>query len=531
MKPEILKPWTKNWEWLVRISLFLMLMSALIQFGTFALTQSYLVSLMGFQTEDVSFILYMTYIGILATLPVQYRFLAYFESKSYLLFNMMLGMALSIASMHCDTLVPFLIIRFFQGVVIANIAGSILDAIFSRLKPGHIQPVGMSIFNGSILSSGILIGFLAAIVVDNADWKLIYRYLIIFQTVNLILVLLIFNHRKNLRRYPLYQMDWQGFVMFSLGGTAICYFMVYGNKYYWFSDLRITLAAFIGLVSTTAFVLRQLSIKRPLINLKVIKSGNLILGLSLLAFYYGIKDSINLIYSYTSVILQWNIMTLIHLAFVQLSGLVIFMIISAQLIMRNKNNTKYFLLCGFSMMLMYHMWMYFIFSTDLDFHDLALPVFLHGAGSGLLFVPIIIFTLSSAPNNTGTSGIVIMAYTRFFSTMNSVAGLSHLQLLYNRRFRETLLRDLDPTAQNVQDKMEQFKKLYQAKGFSGESAQALADNFLNRLVTQQSQILTNRHIFMVFSIAIIAVIMLIIFLPMIRTLYLSIMRPSITLPE
>ena len=48
------------------------------------------------------------------------------------------------------------------------------------------------------------------------------------------------------------------------------------------------------------FLYRQATLKRPLVNLIAFKYGKFILGLLLLLVFYGIKDTINLVYGYAA---------------------------------------------------------------------------------------------------------------------------------------------------------------------------------------------------------------------------------------
>lgn len=512
-KPQYFKRWIADWEWGVRIALFLILISSLFQFASFGLTQNYMVSFLGAQPEDISFALQMTYVGILSTLPVQFRFLRYFENRTYLLLNIIVGIAFSIVCLYVDDLLFFFIIRFLQGIVVCNIAACALMLIFSRLQSERMQVVGSSVFYGSILSSSVLIGLVAAMVVTTADWKSIYYYLIIFQIFALIICFLVFNRSSGHRRYPLYQIDWSGFAIFITGFSALCYTMIYGSKYYWFADQRIVYSSLIAVSAILLFIYRQLNLKRPLINPAVFKNRNFIIGLILLAFYYGAKDSINLIYNYTSAVLQWSTLDLMYLALCNMSGIVIFMTVSAQLIIYKRHSTRGFLLTGFGMLLLYQLWIYFIMTPDLAFTDLLFPLFFQGAATGLLFVPIIIFMLSAVPVSIGTTGTVIGASTRFIATLNSIAGFYNLQLYYNQYYKEGFLAHITDIDSNTRWRMQDLKTLYMAKGFSDPQSGLLANAAIARAIAQQSQLLTNKAIFMLLSVAVVIVMLLIIFVP------------------
>lgn len=519
-KPEYFKPWINGWQWGIRITVWLILISALVQFGAFALTQNYLVSLLGAQPEDVSFALLITYVGILATLPIQFRFLRFFETRSYLLFNILAGIMLNIACTFIDNLIFFYIIRFFQGVIVCTIAGCMLTMIFSRLNTEKMQAIGSSVFYGSILASGILVGLLAAVVVTTADWKKIYLYLIIFQAFTLLLVFISMKPKAGFKSYPLYQIDWTGATLLTLGATSLAYMMIYGSKYYWLSDSRIAASALLAIIGITLYIFRLHLGKRPMVNLAVLGRRNFLIGLILLALYYGLKDSINLIYSYTAAILQWSTLQLVYLALINLAGIVVFMIFSAQLIIRKRHSTKFFLLVGFSAMLIYHLYIYYILTPDLAFTDLMLPIFLHGAASGLLFVPIVIFIMSSAPPNTGTTGIVVAAYTRFTTALFSVAGFYNLQLYFTQYYKDGFLKHLSAVDFAATERINNYKQVYMQKGFTVDQANGLATAAVNRATTIQTQLLSNKAIFLLFALIILCIIIMVVILPSINKTYI-----------
>lgn len=530
-RPEYFKAWITEWDWGVRIALFLILLSALVQFGMFALTQNYVIAALGVQPEDISYALMLTYAGIISILPVQFRFLKYFETRTYLIANIILAISLNLLCIHCEHIYFFFIIRFLQGVLVGNIAACILIVIFSRLSTEKMQAVGSAVFYGSILSNTVLIGLVASFVMISWDWKITYYYLIGFQLFALLVILLIFKPSNGTKSYPLYQVDWQGFVLFSFTVSAFGYMMIYGSKYYWFSDARIKSAGLIVVVGSFLFIYRQLSVKRPLIHLKIFKSYNVIIGLCLLAIYYGSKDSINIIYNYTSTTLKWSTTQVMILGCCNLAGIVMFMVISTQLMIRRRHSTKAFLSTGFSLMVIYHLWIYFLLTPDLAFTDLIIPVFLHGAASGLLFVPIIMFVLSAAPTNTGTTGIVVAAYVRFTASLNAIAGFYNLQLYYNQYFKEGFLSSLTNQKQETIARIEHYRQLYAAKGFSPEQASSLAISTINQNLSQQTQLLTSRAVFMIMAILLGITGLLVLVVPSIGKTYLHWNRKMFTPPE
>lgn len=513
MKPLYFKEWITNWHWGVRIALLMLLLSGLVQLGMFVLTQNYMVGYLGAQPEDIQFGVMATYAGIITVIPLQFRFFRYFDIRGYLLVSTMLEILLNVLCIHCEDINLFLVIRFLQGILTGNILVITLLLIFSRLPSDRMKTIAPAVFYGAILSNTIVIGLVAGVVVESADWKVTYDYLIIFQLLMLIMLLLILRQSSGHRRYPLYQIDWGGLVLFACGMLALAYTIIYGSKYYWFADPRIRYSTFVTVIAASLFLYRQHIIKRPVVHPGVFKSRNFVLGICMLAIYYGSKDSVNLIYNYAGGVLKWSTLQVILLSVVNLAGMVLLLVFAIRLMLANRITIRGLLVTGFALMAAFNVWMSFILTPDLSFTDLLLPVFVQGAASGLLFVPLMIFVLSSAPVHTGTTGLVVAAFTRFTSTLNSFAGFYNLQLYFNQYFKEGFLGYLTADNQNTIARLNTYRSLYVSKGFSSDQASNLANSAIWQGLTQQSQLLTNRAVFMVFAIVLFSLAVLILIIP------------------
>lgn len=513
MKPLYFKDWITGWHWGVRIALLMLLLSGLVQLGMFVLTQNYMVGYLGAQPEDIQFSVMATYAGIITVIPLQFRFFRYFDTRGYLLVSTILEILLNFLCIHCQDINLFMVIRFFQGILTGNVLVFTLLLIFSRLPSDRVKTIAPAVFYGAILSNTVVIGVVAGVVVESADWKVTYDYLIFFQLLMLVMMLLILRQSSGHRRYPLYQIDWSGLVLFACGMLALAYTIIYGSRYYWFADPRIRYSTFVTVIAGSLFLYRQHMIKRPVVHPGVFKSRNFVIGICLLAIYYGSKDSVNLIYNYAGGVLKWSTLQVITLSLCNIAGVMIFLVFAIRLMLANRITIKVLLITGFALMAAFNVWMSFILTPDLSFTDLLLPVFVQGAASGLLFVPLMIFVLSSAPVHTGTTGLVIAAFTRFTATLNSFAGFYNLQLYFNQYFKEGFLGYLTAGNQNTIVRLNTYRALYTSKGFSPDQASNLAHTAIWQGLTQQSQLLTNRAVFMVFAIVLFALAVLILIIP------------------
>lgn len=510
--PVFFKPWAFRHKWALWTAIFLVLLSGLVQFGLFALNANYVLSHFGAQPEDISFASQLTYCGILATLTPQFRFLLYFERRSYLLLVILGGILISIANMYVTDIYTFMLLRLLTGINISMLAGCSLTLFFASLPPQKAPLIGSTIFYGTVITNVTLVGILSAWVTDNFDWQNIYRYILVSQVATLVLTLSVLKREMGGRRYPLYQIDLRSFVVFLAACILLAYGMIYGPKYYWLADVRIRWALFLSILGFVIVVVRQFRLKRPYLHPHVFRYRKFLVGLVLLLLYYGIKDSINLVYAYCSIVVRWDNFDIMWIAGVNLAGFLLFLFLSSNLILARKRAPQHFFIPGFALLLLYHVWMYHIITPDLSFGDLVPPMFLQGAAAGLLFVPIILYMVSPLPAYAGTTGIAIAAFTRFATTLNSIAGYYTLQLYYNQLNKETFLRHTSGMDTGYTERLLQYQQLFRSKGFTAEQAGALGNANIFRSLAVQSQLLTNMHVFklMIIALSILLAVLLVI---------------------
>ncbi|WP_207515674.1 MFS transporter [Longitalea luteola] len=496
---------------LVRVLLIVILFAAISQFASFGFIQAHVLSFYGAQPEDISFALQIPYAGIITTLPVQFRLVRYFNTRSYLLTAFLAGILLNMISAYIHDLVLFSILRFLTGVVTCIIAGCMLMAIFSTLAASKRMLVGVSLFFSLILTCGLIIGIGASRVVLQTDWTALFYALIGLQVVAILLCLFIFNTRTAVRPYPLYQIDWTGCILFMFGAAGIAFVMIYGPKRYWMDDPAIRFTAITAITLLALFLIRQTALKRPLIDLRVFRSGKFIFAIVLMVLFWGIKDTINLVYGYSAGVLGWSAADIVNAGLYNIAGVIIATFIAVKLIQANKQNLPKLLLAGFAVLFFYHLWVYLYLTPDLSVNELRIPVFLQGFGCGLLFVPLTVFCMAAAPPNTGLTGIIICTYARFIAVLNSIAGFYMLQLNYNQQFKLGFLARLIPGNDLLLQRLELYKGLLVSKGYTADAATGISNMLIARSSGIQSQLLTFRAIFLLAALlmAIIVIVLLI----------------------
>jgi DHA2 family multidrug resistance protein len=231
-----------------------------------------------------------------------------------------------------------------------------------------------------------------------------------------------------------------------------------------------------------------------------------VLAIILMVLFYGIKDSINLIYSYSAAFLGWSAEDVVHAGMFNILGVIVATFIVVKAIQAKKENLPILLLSGFGVMCFYHLWFYFQLTPDLSFAQVCVPIFLQGIACGLLFVPITVFCMATVPAGTGMTGIVICAYARFIATLNATAGFYTLRQNYGQQFKEGFLSHLIPGNDLLAERLNIFNQLFQGNGYTSGEIPSLANAAVARSVGAQSQLLTMKAIFYVAAVLMLIVV-------------------------
>ncbi|TCC93105.1 hypothetical protein [Pedobacter hiemivivus] len=107
----------------------------------------------------------------------------------------------------------------------------------------------------------------------------------------------------------------------------------------------------------------------------------------------------------------------------------------------------------------------------------------------------------------------------YIDGLNSFAGFYNLQLYFNQKFKEGFLGYLSAENQNVMARLNFYQGLYTSKGFTDDQSSALANSAIWQSVAQQSQLLSNRAVFVFFGLILIGIALLIILVPAMSKTY------------
>ncbi|QHS62589.1 MFS transporter [Chitinophaga agri] len=509
-RTPIFKPWAS--EWLIRIVIFLNLLPSMLMFGISTASGPNAAGYYGIEPADVQYSMVLFYASLAGFFALERRFFDFIASKEYLVIGVIIQIVTSYGCYVTRDLYVLLPLRFIQGMANCVTTSVCITLVFSRLKNNRSREIGYSLFYGVLLGITAFTTLVTAPIIDAFDFNVLYKWMIFMYIPGAILLVIIMNRIRLVRKFPLYQLDWASYIVYTTMLCLLGYILLYGQQYYWFSDDRILMAGIAVISLAVIHIVRQRSLKRPYLSLEVFKYRNYVIGVSLILILYICRGAFNVTTNYFTTVLGMDPRHLSYILLANVGGIIFGVIYSSRWILL-KRSMRWLWMGGFSLLLIFHLWMHALFATQADTPTFIVPLILQGIGVGLLMAPMIIYAISSVPPHLGGTASATGVLFRFTGFCISIALINYFQLLsrkvhYNRFL--DLVTSLDPL---VTAKLVNYKTAVAAKGVPADQAAKIANGLLYRSADLQAQIRYAMDYYYIISCGLVVIILLIAFAP------------------
>lgn len=208
-----------------------------------------------------------------------------FSIRIYLLTNAVLFLALSAACALAQDLPQMIVLRAVQGFTGGVLIPMAFTLIITLLPRGK-QPVGLALFALSATFAPAIGPTIGGYLTENFGWQYIF-YVNLVPGAIMVGMLWYTLEAKPMKLGLLREGDWAGIITMAIGLSALQTVLEEGNKDDWFGSPFIVKLSVIAAVALTVFLIIELTVKRPLLNLRLLVRRNF--GFGMLAnFLLGI---------------------------------------------------------------------------------------------------------------------------------------------------------------------------------------------------------------------------------------------------
>jgi len=418
--------------WIKLPVLFIFFFTVLTANGVYLGNSTDMYSGLGVYPEPFTAAYNAVYIGLGLGLMVEIRLKMRFPSKTLLIggFSVMLAANLinMITSNPIVMILSCLALGFFKTGALMETYIIWLAIWSKKLDTRRFYPFVYLVALGGIY----FITWLTAEVAGLYNWRYAYIIMVMLVLVCLLLALIFVQYNKLRRPLPLYQMDVLGLLLLTGGLLLINYVVVYGKVENWWESETIQGAAILIPVAFLGFLVRELTVKRPLLPLHKFKPANFIRGL-LFFFLLGIFLPSSIQGAFTAGVLNFEGIRNAELNLFLIPGVAAGAVLCFIWYFYNRN-TELLLFIGTAAFVVYNGILYTHLATGLGVNDFWVMSVVRGFGTVVMYICIGLYTTSGFPLGTvmGAGGMMILV--RSFLGSGLIAGV-YSYLLYAGRIR------------------------------------------------------------------------------------------------
>lgn len=454
---------------------------------------------LGASLTDIAWVITAYAIANVIIIPMTSWLSQQFGRRNYFAVSIILFTFSSFMCGNSSNIWELVIFRFIQGLgggALLVTAQTIITESYPVAKRGMAQAIyGMGVIVGPTLGPP-----LGGYIVDHYSWPYIFYINIPIGIIATLLTLSFVKSPKYGDKLKSNQVDWWGIVFLTSFIGSLQYVLEHGQQDDWFNDkgiLTLTCISFIGLL---LFIWRENTYKHPIVNLGVLKDGNLRIGI-LMSFIlgFGLYGSTLIIPIYTQAILGW---TATDAGLLLIPGSIttaLMMPFIGKMIQRGVPQ-GYMVALGFLVFFFFTFIMRNKMTPDTGTEHFYWALILRGVGLGLLFVPITTLSLSTLKGKQIGEGAAFTGMLRQLGGSFGIAIITTFITRFGQQHRVGLLTHYDASRAEIQQRIVQLQQGFQAKGFTPNESLQKACQVLDFSITKQSTVMSYMDIFMYLGI-------------------------------
>jgi MFS transporter, DHA2 family, multidrug resistance protein len=206
-------------------------------------------------------------IGEIVVIPLTDYLSKVFSFRNYIIANTILFALFSVACAFTDDLPSMIATRGLQGFAGGVLIPMAFTMVLTKL-PKPQQPVGLAMFALSVTFAPAIGPTIGGYLTENYGWQTIFFVNTVPSAV-MVIALWLTLEREPLKLHLLKEGDWAGIVTMAIGLSALQTVLEEGNKDDWFESAFIVRLAIVALLFLTAFVVIELSVANPLVQLRL----------------------------------------------------------------------------------------------------------------------------------------------------------------------------------------------------------------------------------------------------------------------
>lgn len=466
---------------------------------------------MGATLSEVGWVITAYAIGNVIIVPMTSWLSQQFGRRNYFAASIILFTLFSFLCGNATSIWELVAFRFFQGLG----GGALLvtsQTIITESYPPEKRSMAQAIYGLGVIIGPTLGPPLGGYIVDHYSWPYIFYINIPIGIIATLMTLQFVRSPRYAEKRAASEVDWLGIFLLSITVGSLQFILERGQEEDWFQSTLILYFTAIAVFGFFFFIWREMTCKYPVVELRVLRNGNLRVG-TIMSFIlgFGLYGSTFIIPLYTQSILGWTALQSGALMIpAALTTAVMMPIIGRLLSLGVKQQLLVAL--GFFLFFVYSVWGYKIISADTSKDAFFWMLIVRGMGLSMLFIPITTLSLSTLVGQQIGQGAAFTGMMRQLGGSFGIAVITTFIANRNMVHRSNLVTDLNINDPAVQQRITALKSGFLQQGLTPDAALQAAYKILDFNVTKQSAVLSYMDVFLYLGILFLICIPFILFI-------------------
>jgi DHA2 family multidrug resistance protein len=450
---------------------------------------------LGATLTEVGWVVTAYAIGNVIVVPMTSWLSQQFGRRNYFAASIMIFTACSFLCGNATGIWELVTFRFLQGLgggALLVTSQTIITESYPVAKRGMAQAIyGLGVIIGPTLGPP-----LGGYIVDHFSWPYIFYINIPIGVIATLLTLEFVRSPKYAEKTLFQDVDWGGIALLAIGVGSLQFVLERGQDDDWFSNSTIVVLTVTAVLGFFFFLWRELTYRNPIVDLRVLRNGNLRIG-TILSFIlgFGLYGSTFIIPLYTQATLGWTAQEAGMLMIPAALTTACTMPLIGQLLQKGMKQ-QYLISLGMLLFFIFSFWGYKILTPDTGADNFFWMLIVRGLGMGMLFIPITTLSLSTLRGQQIGQGAAFTGMMRQLGGSFGVALITTYMASQNMVNRNTLVSRLNVNDPAVQQRVANLQHGFMSRGMSPNLALQSAYQSLDYAVTKQAGVLTYMNVFL-----------------------------------
>jgi len=449
---------------------------------------------LGATLTEVAWVITAYAIGNVIIIPMTSWLSIQFGRRNYFAASIMIFTVCSFLCGNANGIWELVLFRFLQGIG----GGALLatsQTIITEAYPPEKRNMAQAIYGLGVIVGPTLGPPLGGYIVENYSWPYIFYINIPIGVIATLLTLQFVRNPNYGTKSHVDDIDWLGIFLLAASVGSLQYVLEKGQDDDWFSSKLIILFTVIAFLGAFFFIWRELTFRNPIVNLRVLKNGNLRIGTGLTFLLgFGLYGSTFIIPVYTQSTLGWTAFQS-GMLMVPAAITTAFLMPITGIILSKGVPQQFLVSMGMLIFACFCFWGYFILTNSTPEENFFWMLVTRGVGLPLLFIPITSLSLSTLKGPEIGQGVAFTGMMRQVGGSFGVALITTFMARQNMFHRSALVSKLSVDDPAVSARVQAIRHGFIAKGMQPDVALHSAYKALDYTVTAQANVLSYMDVF------------------------------------